>query len=110
MNNLLCCKFFCLKEISFAVKGEMPRCVCKKGHDINSKCNMFCPDSDIIISPSRRFLFEDFIINKMNAAYLTMLANGHKIIASGFYKTTQIIISICTLLHLISKRIQPKIS
>ena len=110
MNTLLGCKFLYLKEISFAVKGELPSYACEKEHDISTKCSEFCSDSDITISSRRRFLFEDFIINKIHAAYLKMLANGHKIIANGVYEVARIIVGICILLHLISKRVEHKSS
>ena len=110
MNTLRRCKFYYLKEISFGVKGELPGYACEMGYDINTECSEFCPDSEINISSSKQSLFEDFIINKMYAAYLKMLANGHKIIANGVYEIARIMVSIGTLLHLISKRIEHKSS
>jgi hypothetical protein len=38
------CKFFYLKEVNFALKGETPVYACDKGHDIGSECNKSCPD------------------------------------------------------------------
>lgn len=44
MNDSCCCKFFYLKEISFAVKGELPKLACEMGHDISTECNRSCTD------------------------------------------------------------------
>ena len=110
MNTSCRCKFFYLKETTFSLKGEWPIYACEKGHDINTECNKSCPDSEINISSSKQLIFEDFIINKMHGAYLRMLANGHRIIAIVVYGITRTMVSICILLHLISKRIDHKSS
>ena len=43
MKDFGCCKFFYLKEISFAVKGELPKYACEKLH-----CSAIKNNADIV--------------------------------------------------------------
>jgi hypothetical protein len=44
MNTFYRCKFFYLKEVTSAPKGEFPIYACEREHDISTECDKSCPD------------------------------------------------------------------